>query len=412
MTKNRSIRRLSAVVVAVSIMVCSLLVAYSAHAAREGVTEADKRRLLADYEAAKASGDEVAAVRHVLDYAEADFGENAPQTIKLMHRYGQLLYEHGRYREATSALKDALERSEATYGEYGGDAFEINMNIGYALSRWSTSLSGRTRYFDRALEILRENGQRETIDYLTTLVNITINLMEDGGLKGDYSTNVGDYFEDLENEDYFAAMEQEYRNYFHVAEKYVLEAVELAGLLEGEDEYIASKIAIAQAKLNVMETADLASVPMGVQGYISGGTERDRYEREELRLNAAIEDLSRDAAMNRVFLTAANKVRMEIAWLSEDEARMAAMCTEGALNSAADYPPDRLFEVTEGGLVLAPGLGLKISRNLFRPVRVETDRRGKPIKKPHFIPVCIDGRLMAALSHVPRVTVEEIRRGR
>ncbi len=89
---------------------------------------------------------------------------------------------------------------------------------------------------------------------------------------------------------------------------------------------------------------------------------------------------------------------------------MMAMCKDGALNSASDYSPDRLYEVAEDGMVVAPGLSMSISRNLFRPVRIRRDSKGNPIKRPHFIPVCIDGRLMAALSHIPRVTVEEVRK--
>ena len=60
--------------------------------------------------------------------------------------------------------------------------------------------------------------------------------------------------------------EQEYSNHFDKAEKYVLEAVELSKKLEDLDEYISAKIAIAQAKLKVMETVDLAAVPAGVFG--------------------------------------------------------------------------------------------------------------------------------------------------
>lgn len=393
----------------VTIGLFCLVVLNIALASRDDVSRADETGMIAKYEAAKADGDEAAAVRHVLDYSKEAFGENDPATIKLMHHYGHVLYQSGEYREATQVLKEALERSIAVFGESGEEAYQLNMNIAYAYSQWSPSLSNRTRHFDRALEILRETGQHESTEYVTTLVNIIVNLMENGGLEGEFSPNVGEYFDDLERDDYFASMEHEYRNYFHIAEKYVLEAVELSEKLESLDEYLLAKIAIIQAKLKVMETADLAAVPMGVYGYISGGTAKELYEREEARLATAIEKLSRDIDQNEIFLTAANKVRMEIAWLSKDESRMASMCTDGVLNSASDYSPDRLYEVTEGGMVLAPGLSTSISRNLFRPVRVRKDSRGNPIKRPHFIPVCIDGRLMAALTHVPRVTVEEVR---
>jgi tetratricopeptide (TPR) repeat protein len=401
---------LPALLAAVMTGLSCLFAAAPAMALQADAGQAEKNALLSEYEQAMAAGDQIAAVRHVLEYAERNYGENHPATVRLTYRYGYVLYEARQYRQATEVLKQALERATATHGKSSEDAFQINMNIGYAMSRWSPSLSNRTRYFDRALEILRENGERESIRYVTTLINITVNLMQDGGLEGEYSTNVGEYFDRLEDGDDFALMEHEYRNYFHVAEKYVVEAVELGQELETLDEYLSSKIAILQAKLNVMKTADLASVPMGVYGYISGGTEKKQYEREDDRLTTAIDELSEDIDQNGVFLTVANKVRMEIAWLSKDEARMMAMCTDGSLNSASDYSPDRLYEVSEDGMVVAPGLSMSISRNIFRPVRIRRDSKGNPIKRPHFIPVCIDGRLMAALSHIPRVTVEEVRK--
>ena len=125
----------------------------------------------------------------------------------------------------------------------------------------------------------------------------------------------------------------------------------------------------------------------------------------------AIDKLSHDADINKIILTAANKALMEIAWLGEDETRMAAMCTDGTLNSASDYSPDRLFVIMEGGIVSAPEFSFRVSTNIFRPLRSrgepEKDSNGNPVKKPHFIPVCIDGRLMAALINAPRVTIEE-----
>ena len=152
---------------------------------------------------------------------------------------------------------------------------------------------------------------------------------------------------------------------------------------------------------------------MGVVGYISGGTESDYYDREEERLNTAIDDLSQDTETNQIFLKAANSVLMEIAWLDKDEDRLMAMCANGIVNSADDYPPDRLYEIMEGGRVFAPDIGIRVSTNIFKTLRSrgkkQTDKNGKPIKKPYFIPVCIDGRLMAALIHAPRVTIEEVR---
>jgi len=285
------------------------------------------------------------------------------------------------------------------------------MNIGYAYSKWRAGLSLRAKYFDRALEILRERGERESITYVTTLINIVINMMENGGLKGSYSSNLADNSNSLDGDDSFLELEHEYRNYFYKAEKYVLEAVELGKKLENQDQYLSSKIAIAQAKLQVLETADLAAVPLGVDGYISGGTKRDRNDREEDRLVAAIDNLSQDIEKNKLFLTAASKVLMEIAWLGKDQSRMAAMCTDGTLNSASDYSPDRLYAIADDGSVLAPNFSFRITSNIFRPLRSRdeetTDKNGIPVRKPHFIPVCIDGRLMAALINAPTVTIEE-----
>ena len=388
---------------------CCLLAANVALAA---VTEAEKRKMLSKYETAMAQGKQADAVEYLLDYTEKAFGENDPTTVKLTHRYGQVLYEHGKYQKATKVLKQALERSDAAFGETGGEAFEISMNIGYAYSRWSPSLSSRMKYFDHALEILRERGEYESIEYVTTLINITVNLMGGEGMHGEYTASPSDYFDSIDRDDgsfYFASIGQEYTSYFHLAKKYVLEAAEIAGRLETEDEYLSAKVAILQAKLNVMETADLAAVPMGVTGYMSGGTANEHYSREDDRLVTASDKLAEDTDANKIFLEAANKVRMEIAWLGKDGTRMATMCADGTLDSLNQYPPDRIYEVTEEGVVIAPDVSMGISRKLFTPMRVKRNSKGERIKRPHFVPVCIDHRLMAALTHVPRVTIEEVR---
>jgi tetratricopeptide (TPR) repeat protein len=385
----------------------------NALASQADIAEAEKRQMLSRYEKAKSEGKHTTAVSYLLEYTESAFGENAPETAKLTHRYGQLLYEQGDYRESTDVLLKALKRSNAAFGEFGIENFELNMNIGYTLSHWRSNLSIRTRYFDRGLEVLRETGEHETVRYVTTLVNIAANLMGGEGLGGEYSSTLRDNLDMFDEDEYSMMIEAEYSNYFYMAGKYIQEAAELADKLVDVDEYLASKIAIAQAKLNVLDTADRSAVPLGVGGYISGGTRRDRNEREEERLMAAIDQLSRDTDANRIYLDAANKVLMEIAWMEEDNSRMLNMCTGGALNSKEDYPPDRLYEVLEDGMVLAPELPLSINRNIFsrrvarrEPVR---DPDGNPVRRPYFMPVCIDGRLMAALMHAPRVTIEEIR---
>jgi hypothetical protein len=93
--------------------------------------------------------------------------------------------------------------------------------------------------------------------------------------------------------------------------------------------------------------------------------------------------------------------------------RMANFCSSNTLNMASRYPPDRLFEIEDDGSVIAPGFSFWISGNIFErqrrgglPDRRDPDKL--PKKSPQFIPVCIDGRLMAALINAPKVTIEEI----
>jgi hypothetical protein len=367
---------------------------------------------MALYEAAMARGDETAALRHMLDFTVQEHGENSPQAVQLTRRYGHRLYQDFRYREATDVLKLALERSTAVYGESGGEAFEINMNIGYAYSRWNTRLSSRVKYFDRALEILREQGKHISIEYVNTLVSIVVNLMENNGLSGAFTSHLSDTMYSSEVTEYVLPVEREYTNNYGVAERYIQEASEIAQQLEREDPYISAKVSIAEARLKVAEAADLAAVPQGVSGYISRGTEREYYDEEEQRLMGAIDKLSENPEANQAYLHAANKALLEIAWLDKDKERMFAMCTHGVLNSADEYPPDRLYEVSENGTVFAPELGIPVSKNLFKRRvtrnKPQLDEDGNPVKKPYFVPVCVDGRLMAALINAPRVTVEEM----
>lgn len=384
----------------------------SALAALDAVPLVSETEMLSLYEAEMAAGNQPAALKIILEYSEQTNGENAPETVRLTHRYGYSLYQDGDYRRATEVLLTALERSTVAFGESGGEAFEINMNIGFAYGKWRTGLLPRKKYFDRSLEILRERDEHETITYVTTLINIVVNLMSSTSLQGSYSSSLSDTMQSEAVSEYVFPIEHEYYSNFGQLEKYVDEAVELAEKLKIEDEYIVSKVAILQAKLNVMDTADRAVVPMGVGGYISGGTESDYYDQEQERLTVAIDDLSRDFNENRLFVEAANKVLLEIAWLDKNKDRMMAMCTNGTLNEASQYSPDRIYEVMEGGMVLAPDLPMSIKRNLFgrRTTRksLAKDKDGNPVKKPYFKPVCIDGKLMAALVNAPHVTIEEL----
>jgi len=414
MRSTYPVGHLSAILAAIIMGLACVLAADTARALQAEVSAADESTVMASYRAAMANGEESVALKYLLDFTEKTKGENAPATVKLMHRYGSSLYKDGEYREATEVLKEALKRSTVAFGESGGEAFEMNMNIGYSLSQWSPSLSSRMKYFDRALEILRESGEHETIAYVTALINIVVNLMDNDGLSGGYSMSLGDDYEKY-NEGLLASYspEQEYYNHFDKAEKYVLEAAELAKKLENEDEFLSAKTAIAQAKLNVMETADLMAVPSGVRGRINTSTARKRNDLEEDRLTAAVNKLSEDVGNNDLFLTAANKTLMEIAWLDKDEERMLAMCASGTLNAATEYHPDRLYRIAEDGTVLAPNFSFRVSTNIFKPHRTrgepEKDKDGNPVRKPYFIPVCVDGQLMAALINAPTVTIEEFR---
>ena len=398
--------------VGISITLACLLASSITQASQADASKADEVKMMYSYDAAMAAGDETAAVNHVLDFTENTQGENAPATVKLTYRYGHLLYLDGDYREATDVLKTALKRSIVAHGKSGGEAYEINMNIAYSYSQWSPSLSSRMKYFDRALEILRERGEHETIAYVTTLVNIVVNLMDNDGLSGESSMDLGDDYERYMAGDISTfSPEQQYSNHFDKAEKYALEAAELSKKLEVVDEYISAKVSVALAKLKVMETADLMAVPSGVRGGITRRDAMDRNAREADRLTMAIDSLSEDIDSNKLYLTAANKALMEIAWLDKDGSRMVAMCTDGTLNSASEYHPDRLYALTEEGDVLAPNFSFRITSNIFKPLRSRgeqpTDKNGNPIRKPYFIPVCIDGRLMAALINAPTVTIEE-----
>lgn len=365
------------------------------------------------FEAAMAEEDQTTALKHVLDYAKQAYGEDAPVTIKLMHRYGYSLYRDGKYREAINILKETLERSTDVFGETGGEAFEINMNLGYAYSQRRERWEPRLKYFDRALEILRERGENESITYVATLVNIVINLLNSSSLSGEYTPDLNKDFQGEEISQLEVSSGSEYRNNFRKPEKYLLEAIEIGARLEHLDEYISAKIAVLQARLNVLETADLAAVPGGVEGRITRSAERKNYDREQERLTTAIEELAHNSEANRDYLDAANRILLDIAWLDKDEQRLRAMCTSSAVNAADDYPPELLYEIMEGGTVFAPEIGIRISTNIFKQQtsarRQSLDENGNPVKKPYFKPVCVDGHLMAALIHAPKVTVEEIR---
>ena len=95
-------------------IVSSLLFASNLTKASQGeLSKDDENKMLSNYDAAMASGNQTAAVKYVLDYSEKARGENAAATVNLTYRYGSLLYQDGKFREATEVLKKALERSIA-----------------------------------------------------------------------------------------------------------------------------------------------------------------------------------------------------------------------------------------------------------------------------------------------------------
>ena len=369
---------------------------------------------MSHYDDLKAEGKDTEAIKYILDISEKALGINEPNTIKLIHHYGRLLHEEGEYKKAVEVLLEAQERSVIAFGSFGGPAFQLNMDIAYAYSQKKSSLLLTTTYFDKALEVLRENGQYETIKYITTLVQISTDMMRDGGLKGDYTSILEDdpsFVEGFDEADIGFLQEKTYENYFHMAEAYLLEAQKLAGLLKTNDEYLDAKIAIAMARLKVMETVDLAAVAMGAVGGISKNDAQENYKREDQHLQDAITALSRDVEQNGKFINMASKARMDIAWMSKDEAHMANMCVDGQLDMSGKYSAARLYEILEGGTVVAPNVGYWVSKNIFKaPRRSKRKERhsNRSAKIPHFVPVCIDGRLMAALVNAPTVTISEL----
>lgn len=369
--------------------------------------------ILARYAASAENGDTVAAVGYLLDYSELTEGEYAPQTARLTHRYGVLLMRSGDYRRAITILKTALKRSNVAFGEFAEEAFETNMDIGYAYSQLGRRRVYSTDYFDRALEVLRQRGEHETVLYVSTLLNIVASLADKEGLSGNTSTTVVDNDSELPGNEWLLNLQDEYRNSFYKVEAYLEEAALLADELVHEDKYLPSKVAIARVKLGVLETTDLAKVAMGVSGRISQRTVSERNDRDEEQLTAAMTVLSEDPEANAVFLAIANATLLEIAWLDNDKSRMMALCASGAVDSSADYPPDRLFKITADGDVIAPNFGFYVPLNLFeksvRRGKSPSDENGNRILQPYFVPVCINGELMAALVNAPRVTIEEYR---
>ena len=414
---------LSALMVCLAKGLASLSVPVSAQRnANEGQSAAETEALN-NYEAATAAGRHAAAAKYVLDYMEKTEGENAPLTVSLTQRYGNLLREEGDIREAVSVLKTARERGIIAFGEHGIELFTINLDLGEAYVDRRIGVYRPQKYFNDALEVLRENGQRETTLYVRTLVGIASRLTQAGVLDGALSVDTagvnltnpgGDGFENLIGSG-MSSLTHRYQSGYRWVEPYMREALELAEVLDIEDPYLSAKIAIVQAKIKVIDTLFLEVVPPSVWGSVSGATTREYYQREDNNLSSSIDVLMGDAEHNKDILEIANSARMDISWLSKDMEQMANFCSSNTLNMASRYPPDRLFEIEDDGSVIAPRVSFMISSNIFRrlPARkIESlgPNQEKLDKTPRFVPVCINGRLMAALINVPRVTIEEIRR--
>jgi hypothetical protein len=418
---------LAALIVCLALGLACLSVPVSAQNNADDGQSAAEAEALKNYATATAAGRHAAAVKYFLDYMEKTEGENAPRTVALTQSYGNLLRKEGNIREAISVLKTARKRGIIAFGEHGIELFTINLDLGEAYVDRHIGVYRPQKYFDDALEVLRENGQRETTLYVTTLVGIASRLTQAGALDGALSADTGGVelsnlggtiFESL-LESGVSSVTHSYQSGYGVPERYLREAVELAEALENEDPYLSAKIAIVQAKIRVIETLFLEVVPPTVQGSVSGATTREMYQRQDDHLSSAIDVLMADAVQNQGFLDIANSARMEISWLSEDMERLANFCSSNTLNMASRYTPDRLFEIEADGSVIAPRLSFSISSNIFRrlPARQLPARETKslnpnrePNKSPRFVPVCINGHLMAALINVPRVTIEEIRR--
>ena len=383
-------------------------------------TSAAETEALNNYTAAEAAGRHAEATKYVLDYMEKTEGENAPLTVALTHRYGNLLRDEGDIGEAIAALKTAVERGIVAYGEYGIELFEIYLDLGDAYVERDIGLGKPKKYFDDALKVLRENDKHETVLYVRTLVGITSKLTQAGALSGALSADTaginlgspgGVNSENLVNTG-LSSLTHEYQSGYVVLEEYMREAVELAEALEIEDPYLSAKVEVVQAKTKILENLYVEAVKSNIRGSISGITARENYQQEDDNLLSAIDVLMQDAELNQDFLDIANSARMDVAWLSKDMEKMANFCSTNTLNMASRYPPDRLYEIEDDGSVIAPSFSFKITSNIFRQQKARKVDDWGPNQKtnetPRFVPVCINGRLMAALINAPKVTIEEI----
>jgi hypothetical protein len=97
----------------------------------EGQSAAETEALK-NYRFATVAGRHAEATKYVLDFMEQSEGENAPLTVALTQRYGNLLRKEGDIREAIAVLKTARQRGIVAFGEHGIELFEINLDLGEA----------------------------------------------------------------------------------------------------------------------------------------------------------------------------------------------------------------------------------------------------------------------------------------
>lgn len=408
MTKNNYFLREVLTPLSLVISLAMSGTAFAQEQSKDKLKQASKV-MLKKYDAAKAAKKDTEAARYVFEYMELERGKNAPATIMMMQRYGNLLHKDGNSRKAASILKSARKRAIAAFGEYGMELYQLNMDLSTAYAGRAASVDTRKKYFDHALDVLKKNDQGETLLYVKTLLNILSNLTQDNVLKGEYTSELEDQMVDPEDGEMLSVFNEEYNNYYYIAKAYIKEAIELASKLNVQDPYIKSKIAIAQAKVNVLDISDLSSVNLGATGGLSNKNAEEQFGQEDGRLLGAIKKLSNDPQKNKGFIRLANNIRMDIAWMSGKKDKLVNMCSDGAPDMSHKYPSSRLYDVMENGDVFAPDVNLRyLAKNIFKrkPSKASV-RPGQKDRKPFFLPVCINGELKAALVNAPTVTVED-----
>jgi hypothetical protein len=243
------------------------------------------------------------------------------------------------------------------------------------------------KYFDDALAVLRENGQHETVLYVRTLVGITSRLTQAGALEGALSADTaglgltnpgGAGLETLINSG-LSSVTHDYQSGYRVLAGYMREAVELVEVLGIEDPYLSAKVAIVQAKTKVLETLYLEVVPPSIRGSVPGRCGKNINRR-----------------------TTISHPQSTFSWRMPNRTR-----TFWISPTATVWILRGLARIWKGWLVFA-----RIIPSIWppdiRPTGCTRSKPGETFRKPQFVPVCINGRLMAVLINSPKVSIEEI----